>query len=96
MDILKKEAVAVVTGIMGIIYIAAAFGAPISPEQQKVMQEQLPAILAFLAVGGAAMRQMVYSKDTVETIAHENVSAGFVAGREGAVKAPQPTIQSPP
>jgi hypothetical protein len=95
-DILKKEAVAVVTGLMGIIYIAAAFGAPISPEQQKVMQEQLPGIIALLAVGGTITRQLVFSQNTVEDIAAKNVKAGFVAAKEGAMSAPKPTIQSPP
>jgi hypothetical protein len=90
-----SEPVVSVGVIMALIYIAVAFGAPISKEQQQVMQEQLPIILPAFAAFIAWMRQTVYAPDTVKQIAKENLAAGFDAGAEGKAK-PSATVAPPP
>jgi hypothetical protein len=81
--------------VMAIVYIAVAFGAPISEEQQKTLQDNLPVILPALALFIAWVRQSVYAPDTVKEIAKENVAAGFEAATEGKAK-PTPTVAPPP
>lgn len=86
MNPIKSEPTAIVAGVMGAVYILAAFGIfPTSPEQQKVLQDNL---LVVLTGGGALMvwlRSMVTAPDTVEDVKEESFAAGAVAAKAGAV-----------
>lgn len=95
MNPFKSEPVVTVGFLMAFIYVAVAFGAPISPEQQRVMQEQLPVILPVFLAGVAWMRQSVFAPDTVQEVAQKNVDIGYIAGKENS-PLPPPTIVPPP
>ncbi len=95
MNPFESEPVVTTGVIMAIIYIAVAFGAPISAEQQRTMQDQLPVVLPAFAAFIAAIRQMVYAPDTARNIAVENVQKGYNAATAGK-REPLPSLSPPP
>lgn len=54
--------------VMAVIYILAAFGLPVSEDQKRVLQDNLPVVLPMIAILVGWIRQMVYSPATVEKI----------------------------
>jgi hypothetical protein len=83
MNPLKSEPVITVGAMMALVYLAVAFGAPISTDQQRVMQEQLPVLLPVFIAAIGAIRQMVYAPDTVEQIKAQQFVSGLQAAKEG-------------
>jgi hypothetical protein len=79
MNPLKSEPTAISGAIMALIYILAAFGLPLSPEQQTVLQANLPVVLPMIGILVAVIRQLVFAPDTVENIEEAAFRDGVAA-----------------
>jgi hypothetical protein len=66
--------------VMAIIYILAAFGLPLSAEQQAVLQQNLPIVLPGIGALVVWIRQMVTPTAKVEQLE----SAAFLDGVQAA------------
>ncbi len=65
--------------VMACLYILAAFGLPVSAEQQAVLQQNLPIVLPGLAALVVWIRQMVVPTAKVDEVKAEAFSAGRTA-----------------
>jgi hypothetical protein len=65
--------------VMAVLYILAAFGLPVSAEQQAVLQQNLPIVLPGLAALVVWIRQMVTPTAKVDEVKAEAFSAGRTA-----------------
>ena len=65
--------------VMACLYILAAFGLPVSAEQQAVLQQNLPIVLPGLAALVVWIRQMVTPTAKVNEVKAEAFSAGRTA-----------------
>jgi hypothetical protein len=82
---LKSEPTAISGAIMALLYILAAFGLPLSQDQQTVLQANLPVVLPMIGILVAVIRQLVFAPDTVETIEEAAFQDGVTAAQnEGA------------
>lgn len=65
--------------VMALITVGVAFGAPISPEQQAALQQNLPVILAGIGALVVWIRQMVTPTAKVDEVKAEAFNAGRAA-----------------
>jgi hypothetical protein len=81
---LKSEPTAISGAIMALIYILAAFGLPLSQDQQTVLQANLPVVLPMIGILVAVIRQLVFAPDTVENIEEAAFRDGVTAAQSEA------------
>lgn len=84
--------------ILALLYIAAAFGAPIDESQKKVLQDNLPIVLPGIAGFVLWVRSMVFAPDTVKEEKAEAFQAGALAAKAGTapvVPAGDPFVSDP-
>jgi hypothetical protein len=67
--------------IMALVYILIAFGLPISPEQQKTLEDNLPTVLIGISILVGSIRQMVFAPDTVDALEKRAVIKGLTMAR---------------
>ena len=81
-DIWQKEPALITAFVTAIIVLAVTFGVPISEEQKNAI---LGVLSALLMLGGAvAVRNTVYSPNTVETeVKPAAFIQGVIAGKNG-------------
>jgi hypothetical protein len=77
MNPLRSEPALTAGGVMALIYILAAFGLPLSPEQQEVLKANLPVVLPMIGVLVGVIRQMVFAPDTVEEMEAQAFNDGW-------------------
>lgn len=65
--------------VMAVIYILAAFGLPVSEEQKRVLQDNLPIVIPGIGALVVWIRQMVTPTAKVDEVKTEAFNAGRAA-----------------
>jgi hypothetical protein len=78
---LRSEPAITAGVIMALVYILIAFGLPISPEQQKTLEDNLPTVLIGISILVGSIRQMVFAPDTVDALEKRAVIKGLTMAR---------------
>ena len=77
MNPFEKEPAVLAAGIMGVVYIGAAFGLPIDEGQKQILKDNIPVVLPMLGGLAVWIRQLVTPTAKAEEQAAEAFGKGW-------------------